>query len=643
MSKRINMARRGKKAHSFEGLTWSDLEAWAGSKIVSRGKSYQRNGYVRELARTADGKLTAWVEGTERYAVLVYFQGGMLESICTCPYWAECKHAVATVLEYLEHIKKDMEVPAAGQKDRRLQILEQLEDDSFPGVDGSEEDLTEDAPGESIEEFLKDLKKSQLIQILNDLAERHPAVHEALLDRKHLSEGSVKKMVDSVRSEILELSAEPGWMNSWDDQGYIPDYTRVKDRLSDLLNRGHADDVIILGEELLEAGTRQVEMSHDEGETAMEIESCMEVVFQALPESSRSPAEQMLWAVETELKDDYNLCEGLEGFWNKKRKKQDWNILADRLMERLDQLKPDKEKDSFSRHYRRDRLASSIVEALKMAGRSNEAVELCEKEAPKTGSYVRLVNLLKETGRRDEAEKWIQKGIKATEKKWPGISSQLRELYRKIREEQRDWPVVAAVRAEDFFTQPSLAAFKELEKAARKAKVWQDVRPAAMTYLESGKMPDNKSSWPLPGTGLPKAEDFWRKQFPLVDDLIDIAIAEKRPDEVLRWYEESRQKSKSTLFRGHRDDQVAMALKDSHPDKAVDIWKSLAEEEIARTKVKAYQAAAIYLRKIHTVMKKRRQEKAWQGYLRELRQANARKPRLVEILDSLAGKRIVDV
>ena len=97
-------------------------------------------------------------------------------------------------------------------------------------------------------------------------------------------------------------------------------------------------------------------------------------------------------------------------------------------MEHLDQLKPDKEKDAFSRHYRRDRLASWIVEALKMAGKSNEAVELCEKEAPKTGSYVRLVNLLRETGRRDEAEKWIQKGIKETEKKWPGISSQLREL-----------------------------------------------------------------------------------------------------------------------------------------------------------------------------------------------------------------------
>ncbi len=368
----------------------------------------------------------------------------------------------------------------------------------------------------------------------------------------------------------------------------------------------------------------------------------MEVVFQALPESSLSPSEQMLWAVEAELQDNYGLSEGLEGFWNQKKAKQDWSILSDRLLERLGHLKPDKGEDSDSRHYGRDRLNDWIVEALKMSERLEEALALCEKEATKTGSYVRLVNLLKEAGRKDEAESWIQKGIKATDKKRPGISTQMRELYRKIREEHRDWPVVAAIKAEDFFTRPSLTAFKELEKAARKAKVWQDVRPAAMTYLESGKMPDKKSSWPLPGTGLPKAKEFRNKQFPLVDDLINVAIAEKRPDEVLRWYEESGQKSKSALFGGHRDDRIAVAVKDSHPDKAVDIWKRLAEEEIALTKVKAYRSAAIHLRKIHTVMKKRRKENAWREYIRELRRANARKPRLVEILDGLTGKRIVD-
>jgi uncharacterized Zn finger protein len=636
------MARKRRETDPFEALTWMDLEAWAGDKIVARGKSYQRNGHVKELARTADGKLAAWVEGTERYAVLVYFDGGMLESNCTCPYWDDCKHAVATVLEYMDYIKKNVQVPVYDQKDKGLQIVEQKKVEFFSGVDRIEEDLSEGASNEFVEDFLKGLKKSELIQILNDLTKRHRAVHEAILDRKHLSGRSVKKMVDRVRAEILDLTSEPGWMNYWNNEGYIPDYTRVRDRLSDLLSGGHADDVITLGEELLEAGTEQIEMSDDEGETAEEIGSCMEVVFQALPESSLSPAEQMLWAVEAELKDNYDLCEDLVEFWNQKKAKQDWSILADRLHERLGHLKPDEGEDFDCIHYRRDRLIDWIVEALKMSERLDEALALCEKEAPKTGSYVRLVNLLKETGRKDEADSWIQKGIKATDKKWPGISTQLRETYRKIREEQRDWPVVAAIKAEDFFTRPSLTAFKELEKTAKKAKVWQNVRPAAMTYLESGKIPDDTSSWPLPGTGLPKPKEFWKRQFPLLDDLIDIAIAEKRPDEVLHWYEKSGQKSTFPFLHGHREDQIAVALKDSHPDKAIDIWKQLAEREIGLTKVKAYRSAAIHLRKIHDVMKKRREEKEWRDYIRELGQANARKPRLVEILDGLTGMKIVD-
>ena len=47
------------------------MEEWAGGKIASRGKSYQRQGLVSDLAITDDGGLIAWVEGKERYAVKV--------------------------------------------------------------------------------------------------------------------------------------------------------------------------------------------------------------------------------------------------------------------------------------------------------------------------------------------------------------------------------------------------------------------------------------------------------------------------------------------------------------------------------------------------------------------------------------------
>ena len=55
------------------------------------------------------------------------------------------------------------------------------------------------------------------------------------------------------------------------------------------------------------------------GTPGMEISSCLDVVFQALPQSSLSPVEQMLWVIDAELEDEYELCYGSESFWKKKR------------------------------------------------------------------------------------------------------------------------------------------------------------------------------------------------------------------------------------------------------------------------------------------------------------------------------------
>jgi uncharacterized Zn finger protein len=89
--------KKSKKA--LPDLTWADLEAWAGTRIISRGTSYQKGGCVRELAITSDGGLLAWVRGSENYATSVSFIKGRLSSDCTCPYEGNCKHAVAVVLE----------------------------------------------------------------------------------------------------------------------------------------------------------------------------------------------------------------------------------------------------------------------------------------------------------------------------------------------------------------------------------------------------------------------------------------------------------------------------------------------------------------------------------------------------------------
>ena len=649
------------KTEVFTRLTWIDIQAWAGSTIVTRGQSYQRNHRVKELARTPSGGVVAWVRGTQRYATLIDIEGEELTSACTCAYWDTCKHAVAVVLEYLDHLRRNIEVPTVTERDQRLALLRKsAEEDVWNQGDDADEEEDADRGASrrlgkttrnALKSYLEQQTRAQLIALLEELAERYPVVHEALQDRRDLSLGMVAQLVNSVREEIDTLSVKPGWSNAWNDEGYVPDYSRVRDHLEVLLTRGYADEVITLGGRLLEAGTRQVEMSHDEGETAGEISSCLDVVFRALARSSLSPAEQMLWAVEAELNDEYDLCEGAEVFWQQEHTVADWNTLAEKLMRHLGQHKPTKDDDGFSREYRRDRLTNWLIMALAKAGRQEEIIPLCEREAVETGSYVRLVNYLVEADHREEAEHWVHRGIKATQKQWPGIASELRTILRETRETENDWLTVAAFRGEDFLAQPSLQTFQELQKAAERAEVWPAVRVAIMHYLETGDLPETGERaakdraippWPLPKTGVMETTKGWQMHFPMTRTLIDIAIAEGQPDEVIRWYDQRRQESAVHEWTWFQENRIAEAVADTHPERAVAIWKKTAEGHIARTQPKAYEVAASCLRSIRHVLRKLGRENEWENYIAELRQTNRRKRRLLQILDGLTGRPIIE-
>jgi uncharacterized Zn finger protein len=642
------------KKDLFEKLSWHDLEQWTGSRVLSRGQGYHRDRRVQGLAQTQSGGIVAWVQGGRRYATEVDFKGGELISVCTCPYGNNCKHAVAVVLEYLDHLKENREIPQIKGEDPRIALLQGFTDDEDIEDDYNEEeeeietkDFVSKKGGKSIPPdsrgFLEGQTKEQLITLVKDLSERYPSVRKDLQDRENLSRGSVKRIVASVRKEIQELSSKPGWRNHWNNEGYVPDYSRVKNRLESLLANGHADEVVASGKELLEAGIRQVEMSDDEGETGIEISSCLDIVFQALPQSTLSPVEQILWVIDAELEDEHELCYGAESFWKKKQKATDWNIVADRLLERLNKFQPVKGEDSFSRSYHRDNLTNWIIRALENSGRHEEIIPLCEREAGVTESYTRLVDVLRKAKRLEEAEQWIHKGIKATQKQLPGIAKQLKDTLREMREREGNWLKVAAFRTEDFLESPSLHTFQDMKKAAEKAKVWQEIRGAALLYLETGKLPQSDPTWPLPDTGLREGRETRKSEFPMIDVLIDIAIKEKRPEEVLRWYDQG--KSKKQIFwgwDGYQEDQIAEAVADHYPDRALAIWKNVAEKQVALTKPKAYEAAAVYLRKVHSLLKKLKREEEWRDCFSKLRQANARKPKLIEILSRLEGRRILE-
>ena len=291
--------------NDFTALTYLDLENWAGQKIVSRGKSYQRSGQVSDLGMTKDGRLVGWVEGTRRYATMVSCTDLKLDSQCTCPYWDTCKHAVATVLEYLNMIKEGTAISVIHSNDRRLSLITNMENGEYveefealdDGVTTKPPDIKSSAMDQDLETFLRSKTKEELIRLLVKASENDPNIESELLFEASLSSKSAKKLVQTIRREIECASSDPGWWDGWRQEGYIPDYSRVRNGLQKLFENGHADEVVILGDLLFREGTIQIEQSDDEGATAGEVTESLDIVFEALKACSLPIVDKMEKAV----------------------------------------------------------------------------------------------------------------------------------------------------------------------------------------------------------------------------------------------------------------------------------------------------------------------------------------------------------
>lgn len=512
---------RSRAVDRWAALTWDDLEGWAGARSVERGRSYQRGGRVKDLRIAADGALLATVTGTERYATTVALGPGRgrgaLEASCTCPVGVDCKHAVATVAEYLQALADGRDVPAASEDDPRWDALDgdgEAFDADDDGDDAESWDEGDDLPAvrerptrrssrakadpvdwdAAIEAHLRSKSREELADLAWSLVKRSPAFYAEFRERLALRDGDVDRLVAEARRAIKKATAEPVWRNNWTGEGNRTDYGPVRTRLARLLELGHADEVVALGREFLRRGMEQLGSSDDEGETASDFAEVLPVLFEGVMQSSLSDPERVLFAIDAELLDDFGLVgESAAVVLDAEHPPEVWSAVADALARRLE-AGPSRDEDaddddSFSSRYQRDRLTSRIAGALKEAGRADELPALYEAEARRTGSYERLVAFLIEAGCPDEAARAAREGIEATVERSPGIADHLAASLCDLARRRRAWDVVAAHAARRFFERPSAHGFGELIEAAKKAGVEEAVRGAAIRFLETGVPP----------------------------------------------------------------------------------------------------------------------------------------------------------
>ena len=128
---------------------------------------------------------------------------------------------------------------------------------------------------------------------------------------------------------------------------------------------------------------------------------------------------------------------------------------------------------------------------------------------------------------------------------------------------------------------------------------------------------------------------------------IKIAIFEKEIDRALSVYKAEIKSLQSHWGWGdacgggiHED--VAKAVVKRYPDEAVAIWKRLVKGLIAQTKRAAYRSAVPYLKKIKGLQERTGRKNEWDMFLNAVRVENARKRKLLEILDGLTNKALIE-
>ncbi len=492
------------------------------------------------------------------------------------------------------------------------------------------------------------MDKEALVSMLIDLTASYPEIGRGILEKEQLATGQVDKIVSSLRREIRKLTAEPAWYNPWKGEGNIPDYSQLRDRLKELVSTGHADAVLQLGEELWTGAQEQVEQSHDEGETATAIAECMQVVLRAVPQSSLAPPDQLLWVIDHKLDDEYSLLEsGGEILENKAYTKEHWRQVADALEARLESFTKSTSA-GFSHRYRRSGLMNMLLDAYSRSGRAEMIIPLLEKEAEACMEYGKLADALLAAGEKEKASQWLIQGFERTIANAPGIAADLQGRLRVMAEKEKKHDLVAAYHAQDFFESASRKTYSDLKKSAEKAKVWSPVRESVLRYLETGKRPDaddggkKAAAWPLPAPEVMRPRNTRERhgqRFPDLNMLIDIAILEKRFDDVVALYQELR---KTKRWGWEKDKAVADAVAETHPRIALDIWRFIVDGLIAQVKPRAYEEAAGYLRHMYKVYQTTQRLADWQSLLLELRTEHKAKRRLMEVLDGLTGKKITD-
>ncbi|MCH4826380.1 SWIM zinc finger family protein [Planococcus halocryophilus] len=164
-------------------MNLNNLKTYVPAVLYKRGLDYFERDFVKELAEDAPNRWHAFVAGTQDYEVMVKLSGeeSVAWTSCTCPFESDslCKHEVAVCLAIRE-VKKE-------NSSTNTDVLVQL----------------------------KALKKAELLEILEELIQKQPAVNLYLTEKFSNASGMDEQRARRIIQKSANRASRSGFIE-WD-------------------------------------------------------------------------------------------------------------------------------------------------------------------------------------------------------------------------------------------------------------------------------------------------------------------------------------------------------------------------------------------------------------------------------------------
>lgn len=236
-------------------MNLSNLKTYVPAKLYKRGLDYFEQDFVEQLTEDAPNRWHALVAGTRDYEVSVNLtkDGTIVGSYCTCPFESDslCKHEVAVCLAIREHKKEN--------GSSAVDVLPQL----------------------------KTLKKAELLEILEDLMQRQPAVKLYLTGRFSNPDGMDEEMARYIirKSASRASRASRKGFIEWDrgDEA-LEGAWEVQEYIAGLELELHGEKIIRLSLIVIEECSEMLQMADDSsGIFGSAIDESLAKIIESLP------------------------------------------------------------------------------------------------------------------------------------------------------------------------------------------------------------------------------------------------------------------------------------------------------------------------------------------------------------------------